>query len=182
MDINKLSSSSYHYYFLLINPLQALLVVAVVILLRIKSVASMLQNQIMSILSKRAIVTAVVGCCITVYASAFVNHRHSSHIPSTFTKHSRSRYQTTIFNSSDYDDSKDSENNGPDTNDPDGIPLFDTNDRATLFGLEPNAEMDPLDNPGLQFTGPLILFMSIYVTLSLFFAGDGELVLFDNIQ
>ena len=56
--------------------------------------------------------------------------------------------------------------------DPDGVPLFDTNERgATLFGLEPNnAEgMDPLDN-GLQFTGPVILLASIYITLSLFFA------------
>mmetsp|Transcript_13879 Transcript_13879/g.19726 ORF Transcript_13879/g.19726 Transcript_13879/m.19726 type:complete len:140 (+) Transcript_13879:20-439(+) len=139
----------------------------------------------MSILSKRTIVKAVIGCCITAYACAFVNHRHSisSHIHNTHIEHTRSRYPTTIFNSSDNNDSaEDSESNRSDTSDPDGVPLFDTNDRATLFGLEPNAEMDPLDNPGLQFTGPLILFLSIYVTLSLFFAGDGELVLFDNIQ
>ena len=56
--------------------------------------------------------------------------------------------------------------------DPDGVPLFDTNDRTTtLFGLEPNSDVDPLDN-GLQFTGPLIMFASIYVCLSLVF-GDG---------
>ena len=67
--------------------------------------------------------------------------------------------------------------------DPDGTPLFDTNNkRPTLFGLEPNnydvdndngeyTGIDPLDN-GLQFTGPLIMMLSIYVTLSLFF-GDG---------
>ena len=67
--------------------------------------------------------------------------------------------------------------------DPDGTPLFDTNNkRPTLFGLEPNyidnddpsseyAGIDPLDN-GLQFTGPIIMMLSIYVTLSLFY-GDG---------
>jgi len=67
--------------------------------------------------------------------------------------------------------------------DPDGTPLFDTNNkRPTLFGLEPNyvdnddpsseyAGIDPLDN-GLQYTGPIIMMLSIYVTLSLFF-GDG---------
>ena len=138
----------------------------------------------MGILNKRTIVTAVFGCCIAAYANAFVNHRHSRHIiPSTPIQHSRSRYPTTIFNSSDNDDSaEDSENDRLGTSDPAGVPLFDTNDRATLFGLEPNADVDPLDNPGLQFTGPIIMFLSLYVTLSLFFAGDGELVLFDNIQ
>ncbi len=55
--------------------------------------------------------------------------------------------------------------------DPDGVPLFDQ--RATFFGLEPKAELDPLDN-GLTFTGPIILFFSIYLTLSLFFAGESE--------
>ena len=66
--------------------------------------------------------------------------------------------------------------------DPDGTPLFDTNNkRPTLFGLEPNyinddpsseyTGIDPLDN-GLQFTGPIIMMLSIYVTLSLFI-GDG---------
>mmetsp|Transcript_5611 Transcript_5611/g.8356 ORF Transcript_5611/g.8356 Transcript_5611/m.8356 type:complete len:135 (-) Transcript_5611:152-556(-) len=134
----------------------------------------------MSILSK-TIVAALFGCYyVASYASAFVNHRHSSHITS-IVKHTRSRYPITIFNSADNnnDTAEDSENSRSETNDPDGVPLFDTNDRATLFGLEPNAEMDPLD--GLQFTGPLIMFLSIYVTLSLFFAGEGELVLFDNI-
>ena len=135
----------------------------------------------MSILSK-TIVAALFGCYVAAYASAFVNHRHSSHITSSV-KHTRSRYPITIFNSSDNnnDTAEDSENSRSETDDPDGVPLFDTNDRATLFGLEPNAEMDPLDNPGLQFTGPLIMFLSIYVTLSLFFAGENELVLFDNI-
>lgn len=56
--------------------------------------------------------------------------------------------------------------------DPDGVPLFDTNEsRATLFGLEPRENVDPLDS-GLQFTGPVILFLSVYVTLSLFFGDD----------
>ena len=53
-----------------------------------------------------------------------------------------------------------------------GVPIFDSNDRATFFGLEPNAGdlPDPLDN-GLQFTGPIVMIISVYVTLSLFF-GD----------
>ncbi|KAL7534509.1 hypothetical protein ACHAXR_007264 [Thalassiosira sp. AJA248-18] len=73
----------------------------------------------------------------------------------------------TVKNSpDDYND-----DDGPILDDPDGIPLFDTNERATLFGLEPNTDYDPLDN-GLQFTGPIILFFSIYVTLSLFGVGD----------
>lgn len=55
--------------------------------------------------------------------------------------------------------------------DPDGVPIFDQ--RATFFGLEPKAELDPLDN-GLAFTGPIILFFSVYLTLSLFFAGESE--------
>ena len=71
----------------------------------------------------------------------------------------------------------------PEEEDPDGTPLFDTNNkRPTLFGLEPNyidsddpsseyTGIDPLDN-GLQFTGPIIMMLSIYITLSLFF-GDG---------
>ena len=59
----------------------------------------------------------------------------------------------------------------PFLDDQDGVPLFDANERGTLFGLEPKADLDPLDN-GLQFTGPVILFLSIYVTLSLFFADD----------
>jgi len=135
----------------------------------------------------KTFVTAVFGCYAVVYASAFVNHRHSSHSQmwsgadvSSIVKHTKS----TILNSSDdnNDVAEDSENIRLEINDPDDVPLFDTNDRATLFGLEPNAELDPLDNPGLQFTGPLIMFLSIYVTLSLFFAGDGDLVLFDNIQ
>ena len=62
--------------------------------------------------------------------------------------------------------------------DPDGIPLFDTYERATLFGLEPKAELDPLDN-GLQFTGPIILFLSIYVTLALFFGDEVPLLEFN---
>ena len=60
-----------------------------------------------------------------------------------------------------------------DDNDVEGVPIFDSNDRATFFGLEPKAGgdlPDPLDN-GLQFTGPLVMLISVYVTLSLFF-GD----------
>jgi len=101
-------------------------------------------------------------------------------VSSTIVMHTKS---TSTLNSSDDDnDLEDREIIRSETSDPDGVPIFDTNDRATLFGLEPNVELDPLDNPGLQFTGPLIMFLSIYVTLSLFFAGDGDLVLFDNIQ
>ena len=71
----------------------------------------------------------------------------------------------------------------PEVEDPDGTPLFDTNNnRPTLFGLEPNnydvdndngeyTGIDPLDN-GLQYTGPIIMMLSIYVTASLFFGED----------
>ena len=131
----------------------------------------------------------------TVYASvscllcrdntlAFVNH-HKIGL-SCAALRPESRYPS-IINFSDNNKSSDSLSDdsddiiSPGNDDPDGVPLFDTNDRATLFGLEPNPDSDPLDNPGLQFTGPLILFLSIYVTLSLFFPGDGELVLFDNL-
>ena len=56
--------------------------------------------------------------------------------------------------------------------DPDGVPIFDTNDRpATFLGLEPVAASDESDPP-LQVTGPIVMILSIYVTLSLFF-GDG---------
>ena len=58
-----------------------------------------------------------------------------------------------------------------DVDDPDGVALVDTNERATLFGLEPRADVDPFDN-GLQFTGLIILLFSIIVTLCLFFADD----------
>ena len=56
---------------------------------------------------------------------------------------------------------------------PDGIPLFDTNEKATLFGLEPRADVDQLDNR-LQFTGPNILLFSIYVILFLFFVEEAS--------
>ena len=111
--------------------------------------------------------------------AAFANHYHHKKMILWSSGSLKSRCPT-ILSSKDTD----SENNivNPETEDPDGVPLFDTNEqRATLFGLEPNAARDPLDNPGLQFTGPLILFLSIYVTLSLFFSGDGDLVLFDNL-
>ena len=68
------------------------------------------------------------------------------------------------------DPSADASPNNSDV-DPDGTPLFDTYERATLFGLEPKAELDPLDN-GLQFTGPIILFLSVYVTLALFLGDE----------
>ena len=85
-------------------------------------------------------------------------------------------YQSIILkkSSDDYNDEETIDTLSPNNNneDPDGVPLFDTNDRTTtLFGLEPNSDVDPLDN-GLQFTGPLIMFASIYVCLSLVF-GDG---------
>ena len=133
----------------------------------------------MGMLSKTT--TIIAAAAVLSGSSAFVVNRN--HIP-IIKNQARSIHTKTIFNSSDNNNepAEDSENSRLETDDPDGVPLFDTNDRATLFGLEPNADVDPLDNPGLQFTGPLIMFFSIYVTLSLFFAGDGELVLFDNIQ
>ena len=56
-----------------------------------------------------------------------------------------------------------------------GIPLFDTNEYrgATLFGLEPKEMSDVGNNPlgdGMQYTSIVILLISCYVTLSLFFA------------
>lgn len=54
--------------------------------------------------------------------------------------------------------------------DTDATPLFEEPPR-TLFGLEPKAELDPLDN-GLTFTGPIILLASIYFTISLLFVDD----------
>ena len=131
----------------------------------------------MGMLSKATTIIAAAAV-LSGSSALFVNRNH------ILIKNQARSIHTTIFNSSDNNNepAEDSENSRLETDDPDGVPLFDTNDRATLFGLEPNADVDPLDNPGLQFTGPLIMFFSIYVTLSLFFAGDGELVLFDNIQ
>lgn len=143
-----------------------------------------------------ALLLFVICYVNTVYASvssrlygnnapAFVNH-HKKVGLSCAALRSESRYPS-IINFSDNNKSSDSLSDDsediirPGNDDPDGVPFFDTNERATLFGLEPNPDSDPLDNPGLQFTGPLILFLSIYVTLSLFFPGDGELVLFDNL-
>ena len=54
---------------------------------------------------------------------------------------------------------------------------------ATFFGLEPkslardengNASMDTMDD-GLQYTGPIVMMISLYVTLSLFFGNDDYL-------
>jgi hypothetical protein len=54
--------------------------------------------------------------------------------------------------------------------DEDATPIFEDN-QVTFFGLEPKAELDPLDN-GLVFTGPIILLVSIYLTVSLWFVDD----------
>ena len=72
------------------------------------------------------------------------------------------------------------DNNGVDVNDDDDAKLDRTNDnkRATFFGLEPR-ELPPIEegtpvlsvDNGLQFTGPIIMILSIYFTLALFF-GD----------
>ena len=53
---------------------------------------------------------------------------------------------------------------------PDATPIFEEKP-ATLFGLEPKAELDPLDS-GLTFTGPVILLVSIYITISLWVLDD----------
>jgi hypothetical protein len=47
-------------------------------------------------------------------------------------------------------------------------PLFDPTERATLFGLEPKGEVDPLDN-GLVVTGPIIMLGSLYVMWAMIF-------------
>lgn len=89
----------------------------------------------------------------------------------SFSRH-RSIRRTVVWNSPENDGGDAPEDApSPYLDDQDGVPLFDANERGTLFGLEPKADLDPLDN-GLQFTGPVILFLSIYVTLSLFFADD----------
>ena len=73
------------------------------------------------------------------------------------------------------------DDNGEDVNyDDDDAELDRTNNnkRATFFGLEPR-ELPPIDegtpvlsvDDGLQFTGPIIMILSIYFTLALFF-GD----------
>jgi hypothetical protein len=54
--------------------------------------------------------------------------------------------------------------------DPDATPLFEQ-EPPTLFGLEPKSELSPLDN-GLTFTGPLILFASMYLIVSVWFGDD----------
>lgn len=119
--------------------------------------------------------------------TSFVSNNHSRvanlHSPERLmaSRHELKRTQhTRINNSLNNDDSPtDATNNDiieemdtPFDDDPDGVPLFDTNERAaTLFGLEPNADVDTVDS-GLVFTGPIILFFSIYLTLSLFFSDD----------
>ena len=72
------------------------------------------------------------------------------------------------------------DNNGKDVNDDYDAELDRTNNnkRATFFGLEPR-ELPPIEegtpvlsvDNGLQFTGPIIMILSIYFTLALFF-GD----------
>jgi len=82
---------------------------------------------------------------------------------------------TTVLNLALEDD-----NNGEDVNDDDDDELdrANYNKRATFFGLEPR-ELPPIEegtpvlsvDDGLQFTGPIIMILSMYFTLALFF-GD----------
>lgn len=85
-----------------------------------------------------------------------------------------SRVQPTIFqassNENNHEDDKEYCNDLEFELDPDATPIFDEKP-ATLFGLEPKAELDPLDS-GLTFTGPVILLVSIYITISLWFVDD----------
>ena len=139
----------------------------------------------MGLKSTATVVTAFVllSCCYVAARVLFVDLPQHKLLSGScvLQKCSRSRYPTIINSSDKNNDSElDSENIRSDTEDLDGVPIFDTNKRVTFFGLEPNDELNPLDN-SLQFTAPIILFLSIYVTLSLFFSGDGDLVLFDNL-
>ena len=115
------------------------------------------------------------------YPATFTNNNHrlnsirSDNAKTKYCNHHRMR----ILQASDAEDTEKQsledtiQTQSLDDDDDLGVPLFDTNDRATLFGLEPNNAdgLDPLDN-GLQFTGPIIMFASIYICLSLVF-GDG---------
>lgn len=87
---------------------------------------------------------------------------------------------TTVLNLALKDDNND-------VNDDDDSELDRTNNnkRATFFGLEPR-ELPPIEEGtpvlsvdyGLQFTGPVIMILSIYFTLALFFGDvdDGNIV------
>ena len=103
----------------------------------------------------------------TAIVSQHQQHRHSNHLISLNNNNSPS--DDTGSNDIIEEDTATTSPLSAFNDDPDGIPLFDTNERpATLFGLEPNAELDYSMDNGLQFTGPVILFFSMYITLSLF--------------
>ncbi|EJK74566.1 hypothetical protein THAOC_03744 [Thalassiosira oceanica] len=102
--------------------------------------------------------------------SGFVSSRQSV---TTSTSVTLRRFRPKMVNGNTDDSDSEQQNRDPiDKGDPDGVPIFDTNDRpATFLGLEPVAASDESDPP-LQVTGPIVMVLSIYVTLSLFF-GDG---------
>ena len=124
------------------------------------------------------------------HGMGFVSQHHHLHRPDRLMGMKATRHQRIIFKNSQNDDNESTdstesqdrtaENNMFITEDPDGVPLFDTNDRATLFGLDPKAELDSMDN-GLAFTGPIIFFFSMYFTLSLFFPTDEIPPIFEDI-
>ncbi|EJK49037.1 hypothetical protein THAOC_32127 [Thalassiosira oceanica] len=117
----------------------------------------------------------------TITAAALLGHAWFEHVQlvsgfvssrqSVTTSVTRRRFIPKMVNGNT-DDSEQQNRDPIDKGDPDGVPIFDTNDRpATFLGLEPVAATDESDPP-LQVTGPIVMILSIYVTLSLFF-GDG---------
>mmetsp|Transcript_13070 Transcript_13070/g.24526 ORF Transcript_13070/g.24526 Transcript_13070/m.24526 type:complete len:164 (-) Transcript_13070:1828-2319(-) len=129
-------------------------------------------------------VVVIYFCCVSEIPSVNAwKHQHGMgfvhHGFDTRTMKTRKRKMKHLTNSENDDDDKFKEPYQPPQGptffgleeDPDGVPLFDQ--RVTFLGLEPKAELDLLDN-GLAFTGPIILFFSVYLTLSLFFAGESE--------
>ncbi|KAL7519570.1 hypothetical protein ACHAWX_004330 [Stephanocyclus meneghinianus] len=127
--------------------------------------------------SSRPSMGALINCLFSqsnlMATCAFQNHATSnlSRTKSCFNSWRIKHTGRTVIHASEDDDNINNSNDNNDIPliDPNATPLFD--ERATLFGLEPKAELDSLDN-GLQFTGPIILLGSIYFMASLWFPED----------
>ncbi|KAL3789628.1 hypothetical protein HJC23_003177 [Cyclotella cryptica] len=128
--------------------------------------------------SSRPSMAASTKCLLSQHklVAAWAFQNHAIPFPSRTSRFStdpwRKKYgRQTVRRVSDDDDNIDNSNGENDMPliDPNATPLFD--ERATLFGLEPKADLDSLDN-GLQFTGPIILLGSLYFMASLWFPED----------